>query len=181
MKANFWFVFQTKPEFRFALDSLTWDQIFPNLGSRRHLSVAPNDCEGRSGAWEGRLCVDYRPRPQERAALDFDICQTKPGPWDFYPFMLGSYNCVNTRYSTLPPHKKKVLVTGIDRGQYGLLASGPGALAGLLPTNRVTQPPNFLSKVVFAGGVKVKGTLYDIHRSLLFFIIQDMWSLNLII
>ena len=58
-----------------------------------------------------------------------------------------------------PPHKKKVLVTGIDRGQYGLLASGPGALAGLLPTNRVTQPPNFLSKVVFAGGVK--GTLYD--------------------
>ena len=63
-----------------------------------------------------------------------------------------------------PPQKKrkkKVLVTGIDRGQYGLLASGPGALAGLLPTNRVTQPPNFLSKVVFAGGVKVKGTLFD--------------------
>ena len=61
----------------------------------------------------------------------------------------------------IPPPKKKVLVTGIDRGQYGLLASGPGALAGLLPTNRVTQPPNFLSKVVFAGGVKVKGTLFD--------------------
>ena len=97
---------------------------FSNLGSRHHLSVAPNDCEGRSGAWEGRLCVDYRPRPQERAALDFDICQTKPGPWDFYPCMLGSYNCVNTRYSTLPPHKKKVLVTGIDRGQYGLLLVG---------------------------------------------------------
>ena len=159
MKANFWFVFQTKPEFIFVLDSPTLDQIFSNLGSRHHLSEPPNDCEGRSGAWEGRLCVDYRPRPQERAALDFDICQTKPGPWDFYHFMLGSYNCVKTRSSTSPPQKK--MVTGIDRGQYGLLASGPGALAGLLPTNRVTQPPNFLSKVVFAGGVKVKGTLFD--------------------
>ena len=104
---NFWFVFQTETEFRFVLDSPTWDQIFSNFGSRRHLSVAPNDCGGRSGAWEGRLCVDYRPRPQERAALDFDICQTKPGQWDFYPFMLWSCNCVKSRYSTFPPPKKK--------------------------------------------------------------------------
>ena len=80
---------------------------------------------------------------------------------DFYPFMLGSYNCVKTKYSAFPPQKDKFLATGIYQRQHGLLACGPRALAGLLRKNRVTQPPNFLSKVVFAVGVKVKGTLFD--------------------
>ena len=69
---------------------------------------------------------------------------------DFYPFMLGSYNCVKTKYSAFPPQKDKFLATGIYQRQHGLLACGPRALAGLLRKNRVTQPPNFLLKVVFA-------------------------------
>ena len=78
----------------------------------------------------------------------------------FLSLYVGKLQLCQDQIFNVPPPQKK-MVTGIDRGQYGLLASGPGALAGLLPTNRVTQPPNFLSKVVFAGGVKVKGTLFD--------------------